>query len=886
MTLAPAPKRRRVLRWAVAAYALALLASHIVTWPSPPSEPATRAAVSAHAATSSGLTSSPARIAYEEWGERGQPAIILVHGTPGSGSNFHAIGPALAERGFWVIAPDLPGFGESSPWPPSYSISAHAYAVQELMDALGIAEAHIVGWSMGGGVVLHMADRLGPRIKTLTLMAAIGAQETEGSGGYWFERAKYLVQYTGLVVMPELVPHFGALGPRQPRHALARNFLDTDQRPLRAIMERLETPTLILHGRHDFLIADWAAERHHQIMPRSTLVMLDAGHFLPFLNIRETVDWLAAHAEGTLASRLPPGSRSLILAPRDAPLGGLGTWLEDAITRIPWWVLLIGLGALWVWRPWLTTAIIGLLIARQRMDFGVGAAALLVAHAGEAKVLFALGRVKGHAAAKLPMISRRVGRISEIDWRRRVERGLWPAAFLWRLQPWERSRAALAAGVVGRIGPASVAATAAGIMVWALLTAICSLMVGTFLTAPVVAGLGWVGLPLSLLLGTWAAWLVDHGVTPTGRARVAAKLSRMARYEFWPSWVLYVPVLAFSAYLAFRYRGFMLMSCCNPAISGGGGIIGESKSQIIAHLSHAGDFVLPCELIPPGGTPQERTLQVKHALESRPELGREGRSFPVVLKPDKAFRGFALKVARSLDDVLEYFQSMHGPAILQRYHPGPRECGVLWMRHPAGPRDGRTGYIYSITRKDFPYVTGDGKRTLEQLIARDARLRCQADTFLHRHADDRSRVLENGERLRLAEAGNHCQGTLFRDGSDLITPALSAVMDQIASGFPSPDGGGLDAGRFDLRYESDERLRRGEAFGIVELNGTAGESTNLYDPGKSLWWAYRVLLGQVARLHELGAARRDAGARPMTLRELARDVRRYNRQRTGSAISD
>jgi hypothetical protein len=203
----------------------------------------------------------------------------------------------------------------------------------------------------------------------------------------------------------------------------------------------------------------------------------------------------------------------------------------------------------------------------------------------------------------------------------------------------------------------------------------------------------------------------------------------------------------------------------------------------------------------------------------------------------------------------------------------------------------REGFIYSITRKEFPHVVGDGKRTLEELIYSHPRLRCQAGVFLARFADDASRVLAPGERLRLAQSGNHCQGTLFRDGSDLITPELAATIDELASSF-ARDGearggaGGLDFGRFDVRFEAEEDLRAGRGFRILELNGTTGESTNLYDPDRSLVWSYKVLFGQWRLLYQLGSERRRQGCKVLTIRELLVSIRKYYRKRPEAALAD
>src|SRR5262249_33309420 len=139
-----------------------------------------------------------------------------------------------------------------------------------------------------------------------------------------------------------------------------------------------------------------------------------------------------------------------------------------------------------------------------------------------------------------------------------------------------------------------------------------------------------------------------------------------------------------------------------------------------------------------------------------------------------------------------------------------------------------------------------------------------------------------GETLRLAESGNHCQGTLFRDGADLITPQLTARIDAIAQSFR----GGLDIGRFDIRYKSDELLRQGEGFAILELNGITGESTNIYDPNRSLVWAYTVTMKQWRLMYELGAARIAEGHKPMAIPEILKRIRAHKRSRSGPALAD
>ncbi|MEO1088038.1 MAG: alpha/beta fold hydrolase, partial [Acidobacteriota bacterium] len=100
-------------------------------------------------------TGRTVRLTYREWLPPSEPSatVLLVHGSPGSSGNFSRLAPLLAERGLRVIAPDLPGFGDSSARIADYSIHAHAEYCRQLLAALGIERAHALGFSLGGGVV-------------------------------------------------------------------------------------------------------------------------------------------------------------------------------------------------------------------------------------------------------------------------------------------------------------------------------------------------------------------------------------------------------------------------------------------------------------------------------------------------------------------------------------------------------------------------------------------------------------------------------------------------------------------------------------------------------------------------------------------------------------
>lgn len=332
-------------------------------------------------------------------------------------------------------------------------------------------------------------------------------------------------------------------------------------------------------------------------------------------------------------------------------------------------------------------------------------------------------------------------------------------------------------------------------------------------------------------------------------------------------WLFYLPVLPWIAILALRHRGLTTVTAANPGIPHGG-IVGESKHEILSHLPK--EWVVPTALIPPGEA-ENRVKDLSRIMAQR------GWSFPLILKPDAGERGAGLKLVHNASESRTYLLANAHSIIAQVYHPGPFEAGIFYYRLPGEVR----GRIFSITDKHFPFVAGDGRSTVTELIWQDSRLRMQADRFLARLNGQAEMVLAPGERLRLAVAGNHCQGTMFRDGGCLITPQLETAIDGIARQFE-----GFFFGRFDVRYADVDAFRNGNGFAIIELNGATSESTNIYDPTWSLVRAYRVLYRQWSILFRIGGLNRKRGARPTPLGNLVKEVRTHYRDRRVSPVAD
>lgn len=107
--------------------------------------------------------------------------VVLIHGYPLSRSMWRAQLAPLADAGCRVICADLPGFGESPPLAGAASMARYADALIGLLDALGIDKAVFGGMSMGGYVLLNLAERYPERLlAAMYLVTRAAADDAAG----------------------------------------------------------------------------------------------------------------------------------------------------------------------------------------------------------------------------------------------------------------------------------------------------------------------------------------------------------------------------------------------------------------------------------------------------------------------------------------------------------------------------------------------------------------------------------------------------------------------------------------------------------------------------------------------------------------------------------
>ncbi|MCU0908024.1 MAG: alpha/beta hydrolase [Rhodobacteraceae bacterium] len=121
------------------------------------------------------LDTGEVMLAWSAWGTPGDPGVILLHGFPQTRALWSRIGPAIAARGWHVLAPDLRGYGDSTApaWAPDgepHSFRAMARDVTRLMDQMGLPRAHIIGHDRGARVAHRLALDHPARVTSVALM--------------------------------------------------------------------------------------------------------------------------------------------------------------------------------------------------------------------------------------------------------------------------------------------------------------------------------------------------------------------------------------------------------------------------------------------------------------------------------------------------------------------------------------------------------------------------------------------------------------------------------------------------------------------------------------------------------------------------------------------
>ena len=790
---------------------------------------------------------------FRETGKPQGPVLLLLHGSPMASGCFDELVPFL-EKDFRLILPDLPGFGNSRDCSlPDFSIEAHARYLEAFVEKQDLMDVHIVAYGMGGGVALHLEELAPVRIKNVVMLSAIGVQECELLGDYLLNHVLHGLQLTVVAMIQELTPHFGWMDRALINRSFARNFFDTDQRPLREMLDQWDKPMTIIHGDRDKLVSPAAAREHHRIVPQSSLHWIGNGSHLALMRDAEEVagviqeellrgdgpDRSRASADRIAQSKLPPQPAKL----DRTPVQKIGVMSLLAVATFGSEDLACISG--------------GLLASRHVISFGTTVGGCLTGIFVGDILLFLLGRWCGNRLQKLPFVSGWVDNSLVDAGRDWVESHAAKLIVASRFLPGSRLPTYCSMGATGMPLRKFTGWFLLAVVIWTPLLVGLSMLFGDTLLPFFEENERYLfpGFVLMVVLGLILVRSASSFATWKGRRLLLSRWRRIRHWEFWPSWLIYTLLVPTIVRLTLRHRSFTVFTAANPAIDCGGLAV-EPKLISLAALEDSGNV------------PAYRVVASIEELDEF--LAGKNLNYPMVLKPNEGEKGRGVGIVKSRDEAALYLSSVpEGVVIVAQDYVEGEEFGIFYYRFPGEEK----GEILGITEKKYLDVVGDGERSLEELILGDERAVCMAPFFLTKHRQHLWDVPEKGERVGLAQIGTHCRGALFLDGERFRSESLLAEMDRISGNFD-----GFYFGRYDVKAPSAESLAKGEQITVLELNGVTSEATMMYDPGYSLRKGMGTLRRQWALAYSIGAANRKRGIQPASLADIFRNLREYRKQ--------
>jgi pimeloyl-ACP methyl ester carboxylesterase len=232
------------------------------------------------------------RIHYEIEGPANGPVVVLVHGLGGRAEDWRDLAPYIAKAGYRVYLPDLVGYGRSEkPADFSYSVHDEAAVVVGFLDAMGLKQLYLGGWSMGGAIVQHVAAEHPERIRRLMLFDSAGilVLPTWDIRLFTPDTAAELDKLDDLLMPhPPKVPGFVAadiLRVSNERAWIIHRALDTmltGQDATDKLLPQLKMPVLLLWGGDDKIMPPSQGETMHHMIPQSEFdVIPGCGHLAP-----------------------------------------------------------------------------------------------------------------------------------------------------------------------------------------------------------------------------------------------------------------------------------------------------------------------------------------------------------------------------------------------------------------------------------------------------------------------------------------------------------------------------------------------------------------------------------------------------------------------------
>ena len=220
---------------------------------------------------------------YEIHGE-GEP-MVLIAGLNSDHTLYRAIIPQLAES-YQVVAFDNRGVGQTDKPDIPYSIEMMAEDTAGLLNALGIAHAHLLGTSMGGRIAVALALQHPQQVKSLILVSTI-MKSLKGAPMTWSRRLLPLMLKIPMIRGPH------------PYYAVARQLKASRDYDAMDGLGEIHVPTLILHGKKDKSAPYRLAQAMQSGIKGSQMLTFPGGHLFFIVRQKQFIEAIAGFLDSS-----------------------------------------------------------------------------------------------------------------------------------------------------------------------------------------------------------------------------------------------------------------------------------------------------------------------------------------------------------------------------------------------------------------------------------------------------------------------------------------------------------------------------------------------------------------------------------------------------------
>ena len=251
------------------------------------------------------LSGDKLEIHYKIAGE-GKP-ILILHGWGSSSDSWVKIQQMLAEKGYRVIVPDLPGFGKTQAPTTIWGVEEYANFVNQFAEQIGLAKFVLAGHSFGGQTAIQFAVTYPEKLEKLVLIAAAGVRRTPGVFKKLVTAVAKLVSFMlYLVPFEDLRSNIRSalyMLIRQPGYLKSQGimrdvFKKVITQDLTAKFSKISVPTLLLWGDKDEMTPLQDAYLMQELIPNSKLeIIKGAKHALNFQAPEKLAEFIASFAK-------------------------------------------------------------------------------------------------------------------------------------------------------------------------------------------------------------------------------------------------------------------------------------------------------------------------------------------------------------------------------------------------------------------------------------------------------------------------------------------------------------------------------------------------------------------------------------------------------------